>query len=131
MSDTMPRHAISLQQPWAYAVLHLGKNIENRKWSTKFRGPIVIHASKKIDREAEVWLFRNGYQFPSEKYPTGGYVGEVTIMDCFRKDDEELEEHPNPWAFGPYCWTLKHPVAYEALIPAKGRLGIYDREKLW
>lgn len=40
--------ALSLRQPWAFAVLHLGKRIENRtSWrSCKYRGPIWIHAAK-------------------------------------------------------------------------------------
>lgn len=39
--------ALSFRQPWAHAVLHLGKRIENRQWSgCAYRGPILIHASK-------------------------------------------------------------------------------------
>lgn len=38
--------AISLRQPWAHAVVHFGKTLENRRWSTKYRGPILIHAAK-------------------------------------------------------------------------------------
>jgi hypothetical protein len=40
--------ALSLRQPWAHAVLHLGKGIENRRWNTSYRGPILIHASAGI-----------------------------------------------------------------------------------
>jgi len=39
--------AISLQQPWAWAILHAGKDVENRRWNTRYRGPIAIHASAK------------------------------------------------------------------------------------
>jgi hypothetical protein len=39
--------ALSIRQPWAWAILHAGKRIENREWrSCKYRGPILIHASK-------------------------------------------------------------------------------------
>ena len=31
-------------------VLHLGKNVENRRWRTYFRGPILIHAGL-VDRD--------------------------------------------------------------------------------
>lgn len=39
--------ALSFWQPWAYAMLHLGKSVENRqKWtSCSYRGPLAIHAS--------------------------------------------------------------------------------------
>jgi len=42
-----PWRALSIRQPWAYAILHLGKDIENRPWRTNFRGPLLIHASLK------------------------------------------------------------------------------------
>lgn len=38
--------ALSLRQPWATAVLRLNKRIENRRWSTRVRGPFLIHAAK-------------------------------------------------------------------------------------
>ena len=42
--------ALSLLQPWAHAVAHLGKPIENReKWrGCSYRGEIMIHASKGV-----------------------------------------------------------------------------------
>jgi hypothetical protein len=41
---TLP--CLSLRQPWAWLVLHGGKNIENRKWNTRHRGTFLIHAAK-------------------------------------------------------------------------------------
>jgi len=40
--------ALSLRQPWAWAVVHGGKRVENRvAWSScAFTGPFLIHASK-------------------------------------------------------------------------------------
>lgn len=38
--------ALSLRQPWADAVLHLGKRIENRRWPTAHRGWFWIHAAQ-------------------------------------------------------------------------------------
>jgi hypothetical protein len=40
--------ALSLIQPWADAVLFLGKTIENRRWNTNFRGRFLIHASASV-----------------------------------------------------------------------------------
>lgn len=42
--------ALSIQQPWVYAILQKGKDIENRKWTTKHRGWIALHASAKPRR---------------------------------------------------------------------------------
>lgn len=37
---------LSIRQPWAWAILHAGKTIENREWPRcSYRGPIFIHAS--------------------------------------------------------------------------------------
>jgi hypothetical protein len=47
---TRPTLALSLIQPWAYAVLHLGKDIENRTWFSDIRGPIWIAASAQVTR---------------------------------------------------------------------------------
>lgn len=39
--------AISLWQPWASAVAIGAKGVETRHWSTDYRGPLAIHASKR------------------------------------------------------------------------------------
>lgn len=37
--------ALSLRQPWCWAVLHAGKRVENRVWRTSYRGPFLLHAA--------------------------------------------------------------------------------------
>ncbi len=46
----IPTRALSILQPWAHAIVHLGKRIENRAWRNgcDFRGEILIHASKGV-----------------------------------------------------------------------------------
>ena len=59
MSGQVSLFALSLRQPWLHAVLHLGKDVENRTWRSGFRGRVVLHASdttawtvvREIDRE--------------------------------------------------------------------------------
>lgn len=36
--------ALTVIQPWAYAIARCGKSIENRNWGTSYRGPLLIHA---------------------------------------------------------------------------------------
>ena len=36
--------ALSIKQPWAWLICAGYKDIENRDWSTKFRGRIYVHA---------------------------------------------------------------------------------------
>ena len=44
--------ALSVRQPWAFAIAYLGKDRENRQWHAmpKYRGPLLIHASKGCTR---------------------------------------------------------------------------------
>ncbi len=37
--------AITLRQPWAWAIINAGRDIENRNWKTHFRGRVAIHAA--------------------------------------------------------------------------------------
>lgn len=46
--------ALTVQQPWAWAIVHGGKDIENRTQLWKHRGPLAIHAGARIsDRGME------------------------------------------------------------------------------
>lgn len=42
--------AITLWQPWASLIAVGAKTIETRSWSTKYRGPLAIHAAKRPAR---------------------------------------------------------------------------------
>ena len=42
---------ITVRQPWAYAIIHAGKTIENRSWPTKLRGTVAIHAGQALDHQ--------------------------------------------------------------------------------
>lgn len=42
---------LSLRQPWVWIITELGKSLENRTWNTRYRGPVLIHASKAMTRE--------------------------------------------------------------------------------
>lgn len=124
----MKRKAISIQQPWAWAILHAGKDIENRTWRLPTRNlpcDLVIHAGKRIDSEGLLFLRSMGIE-PPANLPTGCLVGEVTVFSCWDVAlDGELDDK---WSFGPYCWMLVNPVAYWEPIPCKGQLKIFEVE---
>ena len=42
-------YALSLKQPWATLLAHGLKSIEIRRWATRLRGRILIHASKTFN----------------------------------------------------------------------------------
>lgn len=46
MADHDTMRALSVRQPWAAAIAHLGKDVENRTRATSHRGLVAIHAAK-------------------------------------------------------------------------------------
>lgn len=52
----LPKLALSVRQPWAWAIIYAGKDIENRSWQAvnhglRQRGRIAIHAAKGMTRD--------------------------------------------------------------------------------
>ena len=64
---------LSVRQPWTDAIFLPGKDVEHRAFRTNYRGPLLIHASKTIDREA----LRKG-ELP-DSYVTGAILGIVDL----------------------------------------------------
>jgi hypothetical protein len=40
---------ISIRQPWASLIVSGLKDVENGTWPTRYRGPVLIHASQRAD----------------------------------------------------------------------------------
>jgi hypothetical protein len=118
--------ALSIQQPWAYAILYCGKDIENRDWYTPVRGRILIHAGKKINLGDLYYIEGNyGVTLPkAEDLQRGGIIGSVEIVDCVMKSDSK-------WFFGKYGFVLRNPIALP-FTPYRGQLGFFEvpEEKL-
>lgn len=113
--------ALSIQQPWAYAILKLGKDIENRTWSTKVRGRVLIHAGKKRDTCGEYWLNQQGIYIPfGETNCTGGIIGSVEIVDCVTQSDSQ-------WFTGPCGFVLRNPEILPFQL-YRGMLGFFEVE---
>ena len=43
---------LTIKQPWATLIMQGDKRFEFRSWQTKYRGDLLIHAGKGIDKEA-------------------------------------------------------------------------------
>lgn len=120
----LPKMAISIRQPWAWAIVHAGKDIENRDWSTRFRGPVAIHAAKGMGKQeyadAADFIAQVAGRTP-DGIERGGIIGVAEIADCISESD-------SPWFFGRYGFVLKNvrPVTF---IPVKGALGFFDWQK--
>lgn len=127
-----PTRALSIRQPWAWMIVNGFKDIENRDWPTRFRGPVLIHASKWFkndevmdDLESCAAIMRaNGLRWGGGtltlrmlKEQTGGIVGQANIIGC-------VSESPSPWFFGKYGFQITSAKALP-LRPLKGALGFF------
>lgn len=129
----LPDRALSIRQPWAWAILNAGKRIENRPRRSHYRGSICIHASQYEPKQADVDAF-NGCFFKAQPSPhvreeilggytealwfaRGGIIGTAEIIDCVDTSD-------SPWFFGPYGLVLDN-VKSVPFIPVKGALGLF------
>lgn len=114
---------LSVKQPWAYAIMYLGKDIENRTRKTNMRGLIAIHASKQIDYDAYYWLKSDGYELPPlEMLETGKVLGTVELTNC-------VTEHASKWKEdGTFGYVLKNPQPFKVSFDAKGQLGFWSCE---
>lgn len=117
---------ISVRQPWAWLIIHGGKDIENRDWPTKTRGRVLIHAAKgctwgEYDQACKYAFAagKNGLSVPRfSKIQRGGIIGSVEIVDC-------VSASTSPWFFGKFGFVLRNPVALP-FRPYRGALGFFD-----
>lgn len=73
---------ITVKQPFATLIAEGLKEYEFRTWKTKYRGDILIHAGKGIDKEA-----MKRYEYLNLEYPQGKIIAKATIADCVYVDD--------------------------------------------
>jgi hypothetical protein len=138
--------AISVIQPWPWLMIHAGKDVENRRWQTSYRGPIAIHASAR--RSWEEWAYayshvtnckihvelpeieigerrtgRGSITWTLKRWPEELVIGAVVaiadLVDCVTVSD-------SPWFFGPYGFVLANVRPLARPIPAKGALQLWE-----
>lgn len=129
----LPVKALSIRQPWVWAILNAGKHIENRPRRFHYRGPICLHASlhKPSGDDFRAYFcvqedfsdHRMGVPSwpPGHIFDRGGIVGTAEIVDCVDHSDD-------PWFFGPFGLVLENVQPVE-FVPVKGALGLFDWQK--
>jgi hypothetical protein len=118
--------ALSIRQPWAWLIIHAGKDIENRDWPTRYRGPILVHAGKGMTRDeyddalqTQLGVSQAAGILPKfEDLERGGFVGSVEIVDCVTRSS-------SPWFFGRYGFVLANPKPLP-FVPYKGQLSLFS-----
>jgi len=123
--ENLPSVALSVRQPWAWLIVNGHKDVENRTWCTRFRGPVLIHAAKGMTRDeydnADVAAAMNGVEIPPfAALERGGIVGVVEIVDCVSRSSSD-------WFYGPFGFVLKN-ARWLLFRPCKGSLGFFHME---
>jgi hypothetical protein len=125
----LPVKALSIRQPWVWAILNAGKRVENRPRRFHYRGPICLHASLySIDEGMRSYSCLredfSDHRLTPPPYPDldalqrGEIVGTAEIVDC-------VEQSDSLWFSGPYGLVLENVKPVE-FIPVKGELGLFD-----
>jgi hypothetical protein len=117
MSETL---ALSVKQPWAWAIVAGYKDVENRTRRTNFRGPLLIHAGAELDPVGFRFLWELGlYKALPNELPQGGLIGMVEVIDCTRGYGSE-------WASpGHWHWVFGKPREFRNSLPCPGHLGMF------
>lgn len=119
--------ALSVHQPWAWAICANHKPIENRTWATQHRGPLLIHASKSVETINDIRMYQKSL-LPNGKKMPDALIRGCLIGLCYLEGCEVYNErkHASPFAGGPICWLLKYGVAFREPIPYTGNVGLFQ-----
>lgn len=124
---------LTVRQPWAWAMFEAGKDVENRSWSTNYRGPLAIHVSKRlINTELNDAVdFMRRMTMPTKNLlmtrkmlegQLGHIIGVVDLVDCLGG----CAESGSQWAIpGQYHWVLVNPRRARP-VPIVGQLGLFE-----
>lgn len=121
--------AISIRQPYAFAICHGFKPVENREWRHSHRGPVLIHAGKleMTDQVTRVvTLIADQAKRPVGEMlalyrkhgARGAIVGRAIVTDC-------VDRHPSRWFFGPFAFVMKD-AEFCVPMPFRGALSFFD-----
>lgn len=139
--------ALTVNQPYADAIVKGIKKYETRSRRTNIRGRVAIHAGKKILKSPGLfrrlwellggdtaqyggsWLHHLESGVRSKRF--GAVIGTVEIVDCVPIEEivdklSETERLLGDYSPGRFAWVLKNPRKFSTTIPARGQLGFWE-----
>jgi hypothetical protein len=128
--------ALSLWQPHAQAIAVGLKPYETRDWATSYRGPLAIHAAKRLWTDAGAWhdhaskLLRERSVFRGTMV-YGAVVCTAELVDCVRTEAlrgrfPAEQEFWGNFGEGRYAFRLANVQALPAPIPWRGQQGFFE-----
>lgn len=123
---------ISLWQPWASAIALGVKRVETRHWSTDYRGPLAIHASKRWTREQIEFaqVERSLGRLPG-RIPLGALIAVCDLVDVrptleLKTQVSAIERIYGNYEPGRFGWVLENVRALPEPIAFCGRQGFFN-----
>lgn len=125
--------AISLYQPWASAVALGIKTIETRRWQTRHRGPLIIHAAKAwtpLLRQFLEEAQRKGV-LPEGDYPRGMLLCRVNLdaieeVETLKLKIGPIERLLGDYSDGRFGWKFSGLQKFREPIPMVGAQGVFN-----
>lgn len=136
MRTYRPLVALTVWQPYAWAIAEGLKLVENRTWQPRFDlqpgGLLAIHAAaREVEashvasvRENAVRAGRGREVLEPHEYVRGALVALVTL-DRVVSSPAELPPGQRCWWVGPYGWVFRDVIPLPRPVPCKGQQGVW------
>jgi hypothetical protein len=146
--------ALTVQQPWAWAIVHGGKDVENRTQAWSYRGPLAIHAGARYSERGQhspmIAAAVARVKGPAEVHGSwpplfvepdrmSAIVGVVDLVDvhtsiecvdeqgamCSAWAESSYDEHGGRTRRDVVHLVLERPRTLPEAIPCRGALGLW------
>jgi hypothetical protein len=123
--------ALSFLQPWLWAMMYAGKDVENRSWvppKSIIGTRIALHASKGIDEDAYLTIKNiSGKDVPMDDDPVlhRGCIVATAVVGGYVFADTPHPAIESPWFVGKVGWLLHDIRPLETPISTRGSLGLW------
>lgn len=121
---------LTIKQSWAASIMQGDKRFEFRSWQTKYRGDLLIHAGKGIEKETKKRLKK----YLPKELPLEKILGKVTLVDCVKMlqefKEELLKENSDIYTKSSfkenYGWQIDNVQVFKEPIETKGHLNLWE-----
>ena len=124
-----------MTQPWAWMVASGDKDVENRTWTTSYRGPFLVHAALGMSANdylrAYRWVEeRFGRDYAAERIPSvdnlvrGAIIGRAVITGVEEFDLDPVDCVRAWHMHEQYGFRLHDRSAIPVPVPHRGGLGL-------
>lgn len=121
--------AISVRQPWAFAIARGGKTICNQRLPTAYRGPLLIHASMRVDLGScdSPLIQAAGWNRRDPLATLGAVIAVAELDDVCAAAARRQSCDCGPWAMPEaYHWRLAEVRALPRPVVALGRMDPWE-----